>query len=79
MKLPIHFEREAYEPTDFRDADHNYVDDADLVIFVNDLWRAAKSLRAAQRRYMRDRGNEAKGRAVGRAAGRLDAVLARGK
>jgi hypothetical protein len=39
------------------------------------LLEAAKALRAAQRTYLADRGNEAKGRAVGDAAATLDRAI----
>jgi len=43
---------------------------------MSDLLEAAKALRAAQRAYMADRGNEALGKAVGAAAAVLDEAIA---
>jgi hypothetical protein len=40
-----------------------------------ELLEAAKALRAAQRNYMADRGNEAKGKLVAEAAQELDAAI----
>jgi hypothetical protein len=42
---------------------------------VKNLLQAAVALRIAQQAYMADRGNEAKGKAVGEAATRLDEVI----
>lgn len=49
---------------------------ADYIRVGDALAAAARRLRTAQRAYLDDRGNEAKGRAVAMAAGDLDFQLA---
>jgi hypothetical protein len=60
-----------YSESDISDAD------ARLIAAAPDLLAAAQGLRAAQRAYMADRGNDSLGAAVGLAATEMDAAIAK--
>jgi hypothetical protein len=65
----------AKSSSDFEEFEAN----ARLVANAPDLLRAGENLRAAQRAYMEDRGNEKLGRKVAACAKRFDAVLAKAR
>lgn len=50
---------------------------ADYILAGDALAQACRELRTAQRAYLDDRGNDAKGRAVAQAAAFLDLMLAK--